>query len=386
MRSSVRRIVRLSWVICVLMVGCGGSGNKPTNTPASAGGAGGGAAGQQGVQSAPGAPQDQGPQVAGGPDQPAPEAGGAPQNPEDKPAEKIRVPGMDLSDEQKAQRSGQHHQAAQAALRAGQPDKAISEAQKALEVDESHAPSMIALGHAYYLKQWDDKAEAILLIAKKQKTGENDPHLWMILGLIYDRSPGDEREDEALAAYEKAAQLKADYVQAHMNRGAIYLERKRYADAVVAFEEVVDIQRQNPRAQTNLGSAYRGRSADFTQDAGQRDTFLKKSEAAFKTAMAQNTTYPPAYFNLGLLYLDADPFPGMETLTRFQMAQRYLNEYKRLMGPALKQGDPVDEYLAFAQKEYDKEVKRQEIKKKKAAKEAEKAKQKAAEPAKEQPK
>ena len=39
------------------------------------------------------------------------------------------------------------------------------------------------------------------------------------------------------------------------------------------------------------------------------------------------------------------------------------------MGPTLKAGDPVDEYLALAQKEHDKEVKRQEIKKKKALKE-----------------
>jgi tetratricopeptide (TPR) repeat protein len=314
--------------------------------------------------------------VAGGPDQPggAPGAPGAPG--EDKPPERIKVPGMDLPPEQKQQRVQGHLSAAHAAIRGGTPDKAISEAQKALEVEETNAEAMIVLGHAYFMKQWDDKAEAILKIALKQPEGERSPQLHMILGLIYDRAPNDERDDEALTEYEKAAQLKADYVQAHMNRGAIYLERKRYADAVVAFEEVVDIQKQNPRAQTNLGAAYRGRSADFVNDAAQRDLFLRKSETALKTAMAQNTTFSPAYFNLGLLYLDADPFPGLETLQRYQMAMRYLNEYKRHAGPTMKAGDPVDDYLAFAQKEYDKEVKRQQKKKEREARDAAKAKEK----------
>jgi len=280
---------------------------------------------------------------------------------------------MDLPPQQKAARVRDHLAAAESAVRGNQPDGAIREAQKALEVDETNADAMIVLGHAYYLKAWDDKAEAILQIAKKQPEGERSARLHMLLGLIYDRAPNDEREDDALLNYEKAAQLKADYLQAHMNRGAIYLERKRYADAVVAFEEAIDIQRQNPKAHVNLGSAYRGRAADFPKDPTQRDLFLRKAENSFKAAMAQNTTFAPAYFNLGLLYLDAEPFPGLETLPRYQLAMRYLNEYKRLMGPTLKVGDPVDEYLAFAQKEHDKEVKRQEKKKKKAEKEKSKA-------------
>ena len=312
--------------------------------------------------------------VAAGPEQPG-QPGAEPAA--DAPPQKIRVPGMDLPPEQKAARVREHLSAAESAVRGNQPDAAIREAQKALEVEETNAEAMIVLGHAYYLKNWDDKAEAILQIAKKQPEGERSARLWMLLGLIADRAPNDEREDDALAGYEKAAQLKADYVQAHTNRGAIYLERKRYADAVVAFEEVIDIQKQNPRAHVNLGSAYRGRSADFTKDAGQRDQFLRKAENEFKAAMAQNTTFAPAYFNLALLYLDADPFPGIETLPRYQLAMRYLNEYKRLMGPTLKPGDPVDEYLAFAQKEHDKEVKRQEKKRKKAEKEKEKEKSKA---------
>ena len=37
---------------------------------------------------------------------------------------------------------------------------------------------------------------------------------------------------------------------------------------------------------------------------------IMSAEAAYKRALSVNANYGPAYFNLALLYLDADPFPS----------------------------------------------------------------------------
>ncbi len=253
------------------------------------------------------------------------------------------------------------------ALRARDADGTVRAARQALDLDETNVEAMIMLAHGYYMKGYDDKVEAVLTLAQKQRAGQNHPVLWMLFGLVYDRT---NREDQALAAYEKATQLKPDYLAALNNRGAIYLKRHRFADAIPVFEQVVQIEEKSPRAHTNLGSAYRGRSADVQDQKDLRDQLLRRAEQEYKLAITQDPSYAPAYFDLGLLYLDADPYPGLETLTRFQQAQRFLSQYKQTAGPA---GVPaVDDYLAAAQKGIEREQKLLERKKKKDAEKAKK--------------
>jgi tetratricopeptide (TPR) repeat protein len=252
-----------------------------------------------------------------------------------------------------------------AALRAHDADGTVRAARAALDLDESNVEAMIMLAHGYYMKQYDDKVEAVLTLAGKQKAGQAHPVLWMLLGLIYDRT---NREDLALQAYEKATQLKPDYLAALNNKGAIYLKRKRYADAIPVFEQVVQIDDKSARAHTNLGSAYRGRSADLQAsggDKGQRDQLLRKAEAEYKLASQQDPSYAPAYFDMGILYLDADPFPGLETLARLQQAQKLLSQYKQTAGP--NGVAVVDDYITAAQKGVEREQKLLERKKRKEA-------------------
>jgi len=284
---------------------------------------------------------------------PQPPADNAPALPGPKPAT------LDLTAERRSAIVNDELRKADSALKARNADGAVRAARTALDADESNAAAMIRLAHGYYLKGYDDKVEAVLTIAKKRRDGEHDPVLWMLLGLTYDRN---NREDEALAAYEKATQLKPDYIAALHNKGTIYLKRKRYADAVTTYERLVSLQSQSPRAHTYLGAAYRGRSAD---DAAQREGLLRKAESELRMAMNINPAYAPAYFNMGILYLDADPFPGMDALPRMQNAQKFLAEYKQKAGPA---GVPqADDYLIAAQKGIDREQKALERKKKKEA-------------------
>jgi hypothetical protein len=103
---------------------------------------------------------------------------------------------------------------------------------------------------------------------------------------------------------------------------------------------------------------------------GQRDQLLRRAESEYKLALQQDPSYAPAYFDTGILYLDADPFPGLETLTRLQQAQKFLSQYKQTAGPS---GLPIaDDYLAASQKGIEREQKLLERKKKKDAEKAKK--------------
>lgn len=332
---------------CVLvglaLAACGGGQKKPAAKPAAEDD------GARGKAAAEAKPRGDDEVIPLG-EEPKPAA--EPEAPPEPEASGPRPPSLDLPKEKRDALVREQLGRGQAAQKAKDPDGMIRAALAALDVDESNVEAMVMLAHGNYLKGYDDKVEAVLNIAKKQRAGNSHPILWMLLGLVYDRTS---REDLALAAYEKASQLKPDYLAAITNRGGIYLRRKRYADAIKVFEVVVGVHGESAGAHTNLGSAYRGRSADVATQNIQREQLLRRAEAEFKMAIAKDPGYAPAYFNMGILFLDADPYPGLDTLQRLQQAQKFLGDYKRAAGPS---GVPVvDEYLAAAQKGIEREQK-----------------------------
>ena len=120
---------------------------------------------------------------------------------------------------------------------------------------------------------------------------------------------------KANAAYKKAVALDPSYVSALVNLGVHQLRNKQYGDAVETFEKLTgQLGRNDAAVWSSLGSAYRGMSADFDRSAS-RDEWLAKAESSFKRSLAIDKNYGPAYYNLGLLYLDADPFPTSSETT-----------------------------------------------------------------------
>jgi tetratricopeptide (TPR) repeat protein len=158
-------------------------------------------------------------------------------------------------------------------------DGLIRAARAALDIDETNVEAMVMLAHGNYLKGYDDKAEAVPEPGAKQRAGDAHPLLWMLLGLVYDRT---DREDQALAAYERATQLKPDYLAALTNRGAIYLERKRYADAITVFEQVVQLHASRAaRTRTSARRIAAARPSGAGQKV-QRDQLLKRAESELR--------------------------------------------------------------------------------------------------------
>jgi tetratricopeptide (TPR) repeat protein len=300
--------------------------------------------------------------------------------PEPPKKEPPKPPGQDLPPEERDRIIKSRLTLGNEAARKFDSDGMIREAMGILDVEETNSDAMILLAHGYYLKGNLDKAEAVLNEALKQEAARSKGKLWMLFGLIYDRT---QREDAALAAYVKATDANPQYAAAWTNRGVIMQKRKVFAGAggsVACFEKALELTGRNRSAKlhAHLGSAYRGLSTD---QPNQREELLRKAEQELKAAITVNANYAPAYFNLGLLYFDADPYPGLDKLARLSMAMRYLKEYQRVLGPNYKPGDKVEEYLTTAQKAYEQEEKAIKRKKEKEEKDRLKKEKGAAKPA-----
>jgi len=243
------------------------------------------------------------------------------------------------------------------------PDLTIKEAKEALKIDGTNIDAVVLLAHAYYTKKLYDTAETILdmLLRDRKDAAPKNAGVYYVYGLIYDKT---NEPVKALKAYQTAVDLWPTYPAALMNLGVHQLRNKQYDDAMQTYELLTgDLQNRDASTWSSLGSAYRGKSADFDSASSERGTWLLKAEEAYKKATTANRDYGPAYYNLGLLYLDGDPFPDgnggkMDNLVRLNQAKTYFDEYKNMPGVDIKL---YDERM----KNVTKLIKREEKKRKK---------------------
>lgn len=355
--NGMHRVGAGFFALALVLGACGGS-SKKAQTTASAGGAAGGAVDASGQ-----------PAGGGGAGDPSDPGSGESFAPGEAP------PGLDLSPEEKKQKAGAHLAKARKALapQGRDPAEAIEESKLALAVDETNVEAMVLLAHANYLKGYYDLAEEVLEKAQK-RGGTGDKKLWFLLGLVYQRTA---REDQAFAAFDKSVSIDPDYKPAMLNLGVYYLKNKRYEQAIKLYERLTgDLGYKRAVAWVNLGTAYRGRAAEVQgSDSGRRNDLILKAESTYKRAMGVDRDYAPAYYNIGLLYLDSDPYPSgkgdLDRLKRLKTAKDYFNQYRKLPGAVQKLADDQTE---VADKLYAKEEKvREKERKLKAAEDKAKA-------------
>jgi tetratricopeptide (TPR) repeat protein len=199
----------------------------------------------------------------------------------------------------------------------------------------------VLIAHAYVVKKLYDTAETILdmLVKDRKDAAPKNAAVYYVYGLIYDAT---NEPAKALKAYEKAVELRPKYPAALINLGVHQLRNKQY-DAAMQTYELLTGELGNTEASTwsSLGSAYRGKSADYGAGSAEQAKWLLEAETAFKRATTANKNYGPAYYNLGLLYLDAKPFPdgsggSMDNLVRLKQAKTYFDEYKNMPGVDIK--------------------------------------------------
>lgn len=367
---AMRRIFGI--VLLSAAVACGGGSKKAATTPnAGAGGAAGGGGSNATSMADNGDPgggtPDGGTSTGGGngggtgnvtaPGMLEDGTGGGSGAAGEKPEAPIVFPNLDPDPAQARAQVDAQLTIAKNALAQPTPDAdaALRAAREALKIDASSVEAAAYVAFAYYHKKQYDTAELVLDDMFKRPTAKQNPTVYYVYGLVYEKT---NRPEQAVLAYKKAVELNPNYTSALVNLGAFQLRNKQYGEAQQTFERLTrQLGRQDAVTLTSLGSAYRGRSGDYGAGSGERNQLIMASESAYKRATAANPNYGPAYFNLAMLYLDADPFPSgggsLDTLQRLNAAKSWLNQYKNMPGVDLKLYDE-------RAKDIDKAIKREE--------------------------
>ncbi|MGE3545009.1 MAG: tetratricopeptide repeat protein, partial [Kofleriaceae bacterium] len=204
-----------------------------------------------------------------------------------------------------------------------------------LAVDAANVDAAAMVAFAYFHKKLYDTAELVLDDLYRREAAKNNANVNYVYGLIYDKT---NRPERAVVAYQKAVQINPNHASAMVNLGVHQLRNAQYAEAQRTFERLTQqFKRNDAVTLTSLGSAYRGRSADYQANAPEHDQFVRSAEQSYKRALQASNSYGPAYYNLGLLYLDNDPYPGMtDPMQRLNTAKQYFEQYKNMPGFDLK--------------------------------------------------
>jgi len=357
---NVGKPMKLGALLLAFAVACGGSDKKEKTTPDKAVGSG----DQQSMNDSGGVPGGGSGSGSAMPN-PNPTPGGGSgsdmQQPSSEPP--VTLPNYDPDPAQAKAQVDQHLQVAKSALALPTPDgdTALREARAALAIDAANVDAAAMVAFAYYHKKLYDTAELVLDDLFKRETAKTNANVYYVYGLVYDHT---NRPEQAVVAYKKAIELNPNLASAWVDLGIHQLQNSQYAEALQTFEKVTtQFNRSDAVTLTSLGSAYRGHSADYPAGSPDRDDNIRKAEAAYKRAMGATPSYGPAYYNLGLLYLDNDPFPGLaDTLARLNAAKGYFDQYKNMPNVDMKLYDD-------RMKDVNKAIKRAEKMLKKKAKE-----------------
>ncbi len=231
------------------------------------------------------------------------------------------------------------------ALRRRDSNAAIFQAKQVLAEEPRNIDAVVILAFANYQKRLYDTAEVILdLVLRddaRKAAANRSSRLFYVYGLIYEKT---DRPSLALRAYQKAVSLDPNAKGALTNVGVHYLKNHLFDRAIQVYERLTgQLGVRTAVAWTNLASAYRGQSASAATSRARRDVLLKKAEVAYKRAISVNRNYGNVYYNLGLLYLDAKPFPSkkgeLDNLRRLETAKTYFDEYRSKSGANHKLAD-----------------------------------------------
>jgi tetratricopeptide (TPR) repeat protein len=326
-------------LLCVAISACGGSSKPATTTPAGSGSgssndpqamnssgdtSGGVATGSSASGDAQsGSSTGSGMASVGGPTAP--------------PEVPIVFPNQDPDPAQAKAQVDAHLIIARQALSAPTPDgdTALREAKEALKIDAANIDAAAMVAFAYYHKKQYDTSELVLDELFKRPAAKQNANVYYVYGVLYDHT---NRPEQAVLAFQKAVELDPKLGGALVDVGVHQLENKQYAQAQDTFKKLTQppFSRSDATTMTALGSAYRGRSADYAPGSGDRNQYIQLAEASYKRAVQTDPNYGPAYYDLGLLYLDSDPFPSgsgtLDNLQRLNAAKGFFDNYQKVPG------------------------------------------------------
>ena len=238
---------------------------------------------------------------------------------------------------------------ARSALLTGKNENAIVLSKLALAKDDRFVPAMLTLAQADYFLGKRELAAAIIGVA--QSIEPNSAEAYLVLGFL---ALAKEDRIAATAAFKKASELDANLGLAWHNLAAQYLLAKNYPQALQAAQRAVALfpGMGLVGAQLNLGSALRGvRRFD-------------EAAAEYKRILSRDPDYADAYFDLGVLHLDAPPFAGQDTIGQRNTAIQYLMRYQDLASTRGLRDDAAEAYIKEAKAAIEREQRKLQRKQK----------------------
>ncbi len=214
-------------------------------------------------------------------------------------------------------------------------------AQDALRIDPNFKDAMIVIARDHYRAGRIDLAKYALtaiLDGFGQASPARDPGNAeaLLLRAIISREAG--QRIAAMKDFDAARLKRPDLIEATVQVAAMKLEAGNASEAQPLLESAVKYAPQNAIAHMNLGDCYRLQ---------QRYAVAKRE---LDLSLAQDSTLLGAHYAMGLMYLNAPSFPGMDAKQQVAAALRELNQYKTMRGPKAPPGtsDDIDDLVARA--------------------------------------
>jgi tetratricopeptide (TPR) repeat protein len=265
-------------------------------------------------------------------------------------------------------------------LQKGSLDSAIEQARQALRAHEQNVDAMLVVAEAFYRQGKYGLTQAVassaLAVDPKIRSPQETSRAHNLMGFALIALG---KEAQATNAFRKAAEADEKNAAAWNNLGTRYLDAGDVDTALSCFEYALELAPNSAKAHVNHGAALRAKKR--WQDA----------ERALLQGLRLRSNYAEAYFNLGVLYLDADPFPGLDTNKRLNKAIANLTKYRELaiadargpasgslasstsgrgpasLGPAVSR-ERADDYIRVAKKGIEREQRRLEREKERQGK------------------
>jgi len=101
------------------------------------------------------------------------------------------------------------------------------------------------------------------------------------------------QREEAVLEYDKALSIEPNFVEALVNKGAVYNELGRIPDAIASFQKVLALNPKDTRALCNMGNSFYALK-DYGNAMGQ-----------YKLAVEADSTFAEGYYYIGIAFADA---------------------------------------------------------------------------------
>ncbi|MDY0060840.1 MAG: tetratricopeptide repeat protein [Myxococcota bacterium] len=218
-------------------------------------------------------------------------------------------------------------------LQSDRVDQAVEEAKAVLKIDESNVDAMLNLAVGYTRQGKIELARMVLdIVARREPNNAEVEYRRALIWLKQGKKPA------AIESLKKTVTLRPDFAEAHNHLGVLFLDAGDFLGAVEQFQAALGAYPGFKEAQLNLGSALRGQQK------------LSEAEAAYRKVIDLDRTYAPAYFNLGILFLDAKGSDTEDRIRKLRSAIEQFNQYKAILGPRLAAGDQADGYIEEAKR------------------------------------